>query len=361
MKWLYAVLVILLVLTVRMGMQSRGIGPSTMFGRDKAQTMPTSSDIAFEDDTFAPQLRLISEFDLEDMLQSPAKPSAEQPQQKTTRPTAQQPAATWLMPQTQNLAAGHSPESDTLVAEVVAGLRAKPANIVKARNKLNGMLSEPMSRQQLAFVKKTLAELADRWLFSRNVCPQDEVCSNYKVKPGDNLAAIGKKHKVPYQIIMKINNIKDPRSLRAGETIKVINGPFHAIVSRSTFTMDLYVRNTYVRSFLVGLGRPGYETPTGRWCVKSGGKLMSPLWRDPDTGKNYQAEDPDYPLGSRWIALEGIEGEAKGRKGFAIHGTRKPEELGRQSSRGCIRIRDEEAIMVYDLLVPKLSEVVVVD
>lgn len=360
LKWLYAVFLLLAVVTIRMRMQSHGVGPSTIFGRDTSESTSTPSDIEYESDVFAPQLRLIPESDLESVRQTPSKPSPKPVLQKTTPPPAPRPER-WPLPQTQDSASGHSPESEELVAEVMAGLKGKPANIIEARDKLNNVLAKPLSAKQSAFVKNTLAELAEKWLFSKTVCSQDEICSNYKVKPGDNLAAIGKKHKVPYQLIMRINNITDPRSLRAGETIKVVNGPFHVVVSRSTFTMDLYVRNTYVRSYRVGLGRSEHETPSGRWCVKPGGKLKSPLWRDPDTGKNYHPEDPDYPLGSRWIALEGLEGEAEGRTGFAIHGTRKPAEIGKQSSRGCIRVRDDEVKMVYDLLVPKLSEVVVVD
>ena len=143
--------------------------------------------------------------------------------------------------------------------------------------------------------------------------------------------------------------------------IKVFNGPFHAIVYRSTFTMDLYLQNTYIRSFTVGLGRPGRETPTGIWRVRQGGKAHATTWRDPDTGKVYQPEDPDYPLGSRWIALEGLSGAAKGRTGFGIHGTKDPEQIGKAESRGCIRLHNGDVILIYNLLVPVFSTVEVVD
>jgi len=160
---------------------------------------------------------------------------------------------------------------------------------------------------------------------------------------------------------MEVNKISRPELLKAGETIKVIHGPFHVRVYRSTFTMDLYLQETFVRSFRVGIGMPGRETPTGLWRVKPGGKMISPKWTDPDTHKTYTAKDPDYPLGSRWIALEGISGEAKDRTGFAIHGTKKPEEIGTAGSRGCIRLYNGDAILVYNLLTPGLSRVEIVD
>jgi lipoprotein-anchoring transpeptidase ErfK/SrfK len=175
------------------------------------------------------------------------------------------------------------------------------------------------------------------------------------------MEVIGKKFKVPYEFLMEINGITKPESLQVGQKLKVANGPFHTIVSSSMFTMDIYLQTTYVRSFKVGLGKQGMETPTGLWRAALGGKMIKPRWTDPQTGKTYEPESPDYPLGSRWVALDGIEGNAKGRKGFAIHGTKDPETIGTKSSQGCIRLFNGEAIMVYNMMMPGLSEVRVVD
>jgi hypothetical protein len=248
-----------------------------------------------------------------------------------------------------------------LIIEATALINAKPSKIIEARDKLNDALIMPMSAQQRALVRERLSELADNWLFSRTVFPNDKLCSSYTVKPGDQLQAIGEQFKVPYEILMTINKINRPEVLQAGGTIKVINGPFHARIYCSILTMDLYLQNTFVRSFRVGLGKPGRETPTGLWVVKPGGKLIKPPWTDPDTGRRYGPEDPDYPLGSRWIGLEGISGDAKGRTGFAIHGTKEPTQIGAAGSRGCIRLHNGDAILVYNLLMPGLSQVEVVD
>ncbi len=254
-----------------------------------------------------------------------------------------------------------NPKAAELIAEAMACVSAKPARIIEARDRLNEVLPMPMSRQQRAFAKEQLSELADKWLFSRTIFPQDGLCGSLQVKPGDQLRTIGKQFKVPYEVLMQINNIDRPQALQAGEIVKVINGPFHVRIYRSTFTMDLYLQNTFVRSFPVGLGRPGMETPMGLWQVKSDGKLISPTWTDPTTGKTYEAEDPDYPLGSRWIGLEGISGAAKDRVGFAIHGTRKPEEIGTAGSQGCIRLHNGDAILLYNLLMPGFSQVEIVE
>jgi lipoprotein-anchoring transpeptidase ErfK/SrfK len=254
-----------------------------------------------------------------------------------------------------------NPEASALIAQATALIGEKPARIIEARESLNKTLFMPMSPQQRAFVKDQLSELSAKWLLSRTVLPDDELCESYLVKSGDQLRIIGERHKVPYEILMDINKISRPETLQAGQTIKVINGPFRATVYRSTFTMDVYLQNTFVRSFRVGLGKPGMETPIGLWRVKPGGKLVKPVWTDPITSKTYHPEDPDYPLGSRWIGLEGLAGTAKDRTGFAIHGTKEPEQIGSAGSQGCIRMHNGDAILVYNLLFPGFSQVEVVD
>jgi LysM repeat protein len=254
-----------------------------------------------------------------------------------------------------------NPEAAALIKEATELLSKTPIKLIEARDKLNIALRMPMSVEQRKFVKNKLSELADKWLFSRTVYPDDPLCETYQVGKGEIFAFISDKYKVPYQILMQINNISDPRSLLAGQNIKVIKGPFSAKVYRSTFTMDIYLQNTFIRSFIVGLGLPGKETPTGIWRVAADGKMERPIWYDEIENKTYYPEDPDYPLGSRWIGLEGLEGEAKGREGFAIHGTKEPQQLGTQGSRGCIRLENGNVILVYNLLYPVDSLVEVTD
>ncbi|MHC5181518.1 MAG: L,D-transpeptidase [Planctomycetota bacterium] len=160
---------------------------------------------------------------------------------------------------------------------------------------------------------------------------------------------------------MDINGIARPELLRADQRIKVIEGPFNVVVYKNNFTMDLYLQDKYIKTYRVGLGRIEYETPNGRWRVTSGGKLIKPTWTDPDTGKTYVGDSPDYPLGSRWIAMEGLDGDAKGRTGFAIHGTKDPDSIGTRSSRGCIRLFNGDVLEVYNLLYGGISEVLVKD
>jgi len=254
-----------------------------------------------------------------------------------------------------------NPQADVLIARAAGLIGQGTGGIIEARESLNQALRMPMGPKQREYVKAQLSELSNMWLFGRTILPGDPLCESYRVGPGDIFEIIGKQHKVPHEILMDINRIANPRSLQAGRAIKVVNGPFHAKVYRSTFTMDVYLQNTYVRSYTVGLGRSDTPTPTGLWRLRPGGKAYATSWRDPDTGRLYQPEDPDYPLGSRWMALDGLAGDAKGREGFGIHGTKEPEQIGTAGSRGCIRMYNGEAIKVYNMLIDGLSQVEVTD
>jgi len=344
-NWIYLIPVVLIV-AVAIAFH---YGP---FGKDKNQDEPND---------------ITPEANVPELNQTEPKIVKEPKQEleRTLEPLSEPPPEPVLEPNLPEIAPVQdvepNPEAAALIAEATALLSEKPSRIIDAREKLNETLRIPMNIQQRTFVKDQLSELANKWLLSKIIFPDDQLCGSYLVKSGDELRIIGKRYKVPWEILQEINQITRPEALQAGEQIKVINGPFHAKVYRSTFTMDLYLQDeTFVRSFRVGLGKEETETPTGLWLVKSDGKLIKPPWPDPVTRKMYYPEDPDYPLGSRWIGLEGIKGNAKGREGFGIHGTKDPEQIGTTGSRGCIRMHNGEVILLYNLLVPGVSTVEVV-
>jgi LysM repeat protein len=239
---------------------------------------------------------------------------------------------------------------------------ADSGKIIVARNSYNDILNmSPLPDSVREMVKKQMTALADQWLFTKTIQLGDDLCSSYKVQPGDSLAQIAAKCKVPYEFIMRINNIASDKGLRADQVIKIAQGPFHAIIYKSAFTMDLYLQNIYIKSYKIGLGKEGHDTPVGLWRAKVGGKLIKPTWTDPDTGKTYHADDPDYPLGSGWIRLEGTDNRTRGIEGIAIHGTNDESTIGTKSSRGCIRLYNGELKEVYDMFEAGFSELRVVE
>lgn len=252
-------------------------------------------------------------------------------------------------------------EEDILAEDIEKATNvARKGEIIEARDALLTLMRRNPDSPQRLKIKNLLSSLADQWLFSDKVLEGDDLCSIYEVKRGDFLSRIGASYDVPWEFLLKINKITRPEALRQGQKIKVVQGPFNAVISRSSFTMDLYLDDIYIKSYKVGLGSTKHETPTGLWTVGTD-KLVAPSWTDPDSGRVYDATDPDYPLGKRWVGLKGVAGDALGRTGFALHGTNEPQSIGQRSSRGCIRLADEDILEVYDLMVPNKSQVQIVD
>ncbi|MEN6386826.1 MAG: L,D-transpeptidase family protein [Phycisphaerales bacterium] len=233
--------------------------------------------------------------------------------------------------------------------------------VITARNTLNDVLNMSLDPTTRETIKKQMTALSNEWLFTRVIQLGDDLCSTYRVQPGDKLTFIAQSHKIPYKLLMRINNIQNERSLRAGQTLKVLHGPFHAVAYKSAYTMDLYLQNIYVKSYKIGIGKDGHETPVGLWRTKVGGKMIKPTWTDPETGHTFHADDPNYPLGSGWIALDGIDNRTRGIQGIAIHGTKDEDTIGTKSSLGCVRLYNGELMEVYDLLEPGYSEVRIVE
>jgi lipoprotein-anchoring transpeptidase ErfK/SrfK len=94
----------------------------------------------------------------------------------------------------------------------------------------------------------------------------------------------------------------------------------------------------------VGVGRPGFE-----WAgVKTvSEKKEWPEWRPPSEMlarrpelPTYMAGGPENPLGARAIYL--------GSSLYRIHGSNEPQSIGTAVSSGCIRMRNEDVIDLYE-------------
>lgn len=66
--------------------------------------------------------------------------------------------------------------------------------------------------------------------------------------------------------------------------------------------------------------------------------------QDPSVGKMIVPPGPRNPVGSRWIGLS--------LPGYGIHGTPKPNTVGRAESRGCFRLTNWNAEKLFELVKP---------
>jgi L,D-transpeptidase ErfK/SrfK len=108
----------------------------------------------------------------------------------------------------------------------------------------------------------------------------------------------------------------------------------------------MFKNKKYVRTYPIGIGRDGSDTPTGTFMIT--GKAKHPVWNVPETVRRDRPElppsvppGPENPLGEYWLQLS--------VKGYGIHGTRRPYGIGRKVSYGCIRLHpgDIEALFAH--------------
>lgn len=157
----------------------------------------------------------------------------------------------------------------------------------------------------------------------------------YVVQRGDRLSTIGERFDVPWQYLVRLNRA-DPRNIRPGDSLKVVPGPFHARIDLSERTLTVHNNGLFVRQYTIGLG-PN-RSPAGQYAVLE--RRPRPDFRTPD-GRTISGGDRSNPLGDRWIGLG---------RGYALHGTHDPSLVGRETAFGCLFLRNEDVVEVYDLL-----------
>ena len=84
-----------------------------------------------------------------------------------------------------------------------------------------------------------------------------------------------------------------------------------------------FVLNNSITVYPVAIGKPSTPTPPGHWKVV------------------FKSVDPGGPFGVRWMRLSVPWGS------FGIHGTNNPNSIGKAVSHGCIRLYNEDVIVVY--------------
>ena len=158
----------------------------------------------------------------------------------------------------------------------------------------------------------------------------------HTVEFGETLQGIGQQYNVPWQYLANLNGVT-PKTLQAGRKLKVLKGPFSAVVDLNRFQLTIHAHGWYVHHYRIGVGHD-QRTPVGEFTVQN--KLQNPTWYDP-AGGVVDADDPANPLGEYWLGL----GDHIG-----IHGTIDPDSIGKAVSRGCIHMADGDIDEVFQLL-----------
>jgi hypothetical protein len=194
-------------------------------------------------------------------------------------------------------------------------------------------------------ITRLLDQLAGTVIYSR----QHLLEPAYVTQPGDTVEKIARKYNVPWQLLARINGLmplhasnaegatKD-QPLPPGTPLKVLRGPFDAVVRLDRHELTLTVQDRYAGRFAVGVGRDAPKLE-GEYTICA--KTLNPAYYGPDS-VNFSANDPKNPYGGAWIGLTDRIG---------IHGAADPQSIGRDDNpRGFICVGDRDIQDLYGIL-----------
>jgi LysM repeat protein len=144
----------------------------------------------------------------------------------------------------------------------------------------------------------------------------------YVVKPTDTIDSIAMAYYVTPKLLAKINGLDDPKAIRAGDTLKVIRGPFHAVVHISREEISLQLEQRYAGRFRI---------------VRTGNDF-----RLPQKPVIFPVSQKANAHGEHWIGLD---------KGYAIHADAAPAAGSTpMPGRDSIAINSKDAEDLFDIL-----------
>ena len=195
---------------------------------------------------------------------------------------------------------------------------------------------------------KRITDLLDRLAGTVIYSREHHLERAYVTQPGDTLERVAQRYNVPWQLLARINGLMPPgaqsgdsptkdQPLPVGMELKVVRGPFEAVVRLDRRELTLMVQNRYAGRFPIGVGRDQPKLD-GDYTVRD--KAINPAYYGPD-GVNVSPNDPNNPLGGAWIGLTDRIG---------IHGTNDPQAVGRDGNRGTICVGDRDLQDLYGIL-----------
>ncbi len=116
------------------------------------------------------------------------------------------------------------------------------------------------------------------------------------------------------------------------------------VINIPTTTLYLYQGDELIKEYRITVGRIDASTPIGNFKVVN--KKVNPTWY-PTDGRNPIPPGPNNELGTRWIGID--------KPHFGMHGTIKPQEIGKATSDGCVRLKNKDIEELYPLVPLKTS------
>lgn len=266
-------------------------------------------------------------------------------------PAAAEPAAALPAPATDAPRVGTLSEAAFKKALADAAEAEKTGKLYDARETLLAAL-DAAGENYAPALEQVLGRLAGDIYFSQRPGPDKVV---YAVRPGDSLAKLADRYVCPVALIMRANGVKDAKRIQPGQTLVFPDHPKFAVtVSKSKNTLLLTLNGKFFKRYVVGTGANA-KTPAGTWKMVDREEHPG-WWKD---GELIPYGDERNILGTHWLALEPV-GDTPRVSGYGIHGTWDDSTLGKQSSAGCVRMRNSDVEELFVLL-PRGTPVLIVE
>ena len=174
----------------------------------------------------------------------------------------------------------------------------------------------------------------------------------YRTSYEDSLVDLARRFGVGYLEIVMANPGVDPWV--PGKDVDIVLPTVHLVPEgpRDGLLINLAEQRLYffradgvtVETAPLGVGAEGWATPTGRTKVVR--KKTNPTWYVPISIRRERPElppavppGPDNPLGSHALYFDWPS--------YLMHGTNKPDGVGRHVSHGCLRLYPEDVSRLY--------------
>ncbi len=191
-----------------------------------------------------------------------------------------------------------------------------------------------LSPSEASEVNALLGQLAGSVIYST----EHRLKSPRMVQAGERLETIAKQYDVPWQLLAKINGLGSADQLQPGQELKVVPGPFSAVIDISQRKMTLMLDRRYAGQFSLEID-PNVTIEEGHWEVNQ--KLLTPA------NVSLPGMGPTTPTEERSLMLSSVNGGAT--QVAILRGAMAPNPLAAHAGR-VMRMNPTDAKDVFDIL-----------
>ncbi len=250
--------------------------------------------------------------------------------QMTPVPPAATIAGNQLVSHTENLGGNTTVSFDTAWSAAQQLIQA--GDYSEALYSLSMVYNHPaLDTAQRSQLLSLLDPLAGTVIYSNQHLMQ----SAHVVQNGETLADVAGRFDVPPAFVARVNGRDINQPLSAGQSLKVVQGPFRGELSRSRRELTLFVGPHYAGRFNVAIGRDFPEQLTSLQVVEIAGART---YVDPTSGQQIPAAAANNPYGNHWIGLSAGYGQ---QTNLGLHSVGSNVEAS--DTRGCISVSSDNA------------------